>query len=102
MRGLPSLRSSLHKLAQDKLLVHGADERTRTSTLLTAQPPQGCVYTISPHPHLLLIAHGESLIVGKLYQKAYLINHMPFTIRHLRVECPGEDSNLHAFNGTGT
>ncbi len=30
--------------------INSADERSRTSTLFRALPPQGSVYTISPHP----------------------------------------------------
>ena len=50
-------------LLKQRELLTSADERSRTSTLFKAQPPQGCVYAISPHPHELSFYHNISNIL---------------------------------------
>ena len=66
-----------------------ADERSRTSTLFRALPPQGSVYTISPHPR------KSHFIIPEAELKV-------FTLKNIAIffSARGGDSNSQVFRHT--
>ena len=89
------------KLLKTLPVSSSADERSRTSTLLRAQPPQGCVYAISPHPLVQRIAYSLWRVV-KNYTRKYPVLAIRHLLRPICRECPRGESNSHAIAGTSS